>query len=105
VFPEFVIAAVTSSVLGWGALTWRKSEQAKEAAEIALHKIDQIELKVAEEYLSKKDFDQSMDRMLDGLKEIKQDMKYLTERMNYHIDEQGGEIKALRERVRHRRWL
>ena len=49
VFPEFVIAAVTSSVLGWGMLTWKKAEQAKDVADSAFHKADKVELKMAED--------------------------------------------------------
>ena len=96
---------MTSSVLGWGALTWRKSEQAKEAAEQALHKIERVELKVAEDYLSKKEFEGNMDRLFDNLKEMKADMKYITERVDYHIDDQAGEVKALKEQLEKRRWF
>ena len=104
-FPEFIIAAVTSSVLGWGALTWRKSEQAKDVAEQALHKIERVELKMAEDYLSKKEFEASMDRLFDNLKEIKADMKYITERVDYHVEEQAGEVRELKRQLEKRRWL
>lgn len=100
-FPEFVIAAVTSSVLGWGAMTWRKSEQAKEVAEQALHKIDSVELKVAEEYITKRDFEQTMGRLFDSISEMKADVKHLSERMDFHVNDQAAEIRKLRER----RWF
>ena len=103
-FPEFIIAAVTSSVLGWGAMTWRKSEQAKEVAEQALHRIDSVELKVAEDYITKRDFQQSMDRLFGSLAEIKSDVKYLSERMDYHVNDQAAEMRKLREKVE-RRWF
>ena len=99
VFPEFVIAAVTSSVLGWGAMTWKKSEQAKDVAERAMHKIDAIELKVAEDYITKRDFQQSMDRLFDSLSEMKADVKYLSERVDYHVKDQAGEVRELREQL------
>ena len=99
VFPEFVIAAVTSSVLGWGAMTWKKSEQAKDVAEKAMHKIDAIELKVAEDYITKRDFQQSMDRLFDTLSEMKADVKYLSERVDYHVNDQAGEVRDLKEQL------
>jgi hypothetical protein len=105
VLPEFILAAMASSVLGWGALTWRKSEQAKEAAEQALHKIERVELKVAEDYLSKKEFEGNMDRLFEDLKEMKADMKYISQRVDFHIEDQALTVKQLREQLSKRRWL
>lgn len=103
-FPEFITAAVLSSVLGWGAMTWKKSEQAKEVAELALHKIDSVELKVAEDYITKRDFEQTMDRLFENISEMKNDVKYLSERMDYHVNDQAVELRKLREE-RRRRWF
>lgn len=105
VFPEFVIAAVTSSVLGWGAMTWRKSEQAKDVAERALHKVDAVELKVAEDYISKRDFQQSIDRLFDSISEMKADIKYVSERVDFHVSDQAGEVAELRKKLSKRRGL
>ena len=102
--PEFLIAAITSTVLGWGAMTWKKSEQAKEVAEKALHKIDSVELKVAEGYITKRDFEQSMDRLFDSISEMKGDVKYLSEKMDFHVNDQATEIAKLREQLG-RRWF
>lgn len=102
--PEFLIAAITSTVLGWGALTWKKSEQAKEVAEKALHKIDSVELKVAEGYITKRDLEQTMDRLFDSISEMKGDVKYLSERMDFHVNDQAAELSKLREQLK-RRWF
>lgn len=107
-FPEFIIAAVTSSVLGWGAMTWKKAETAKEAANTALHKVDAIELKVAEEYLSKDDFQDSMNRLFESIAEIKSDLKYVSSRVDFHVRDQAGEVQELREQLlkaKRRHWL
>ena len=71
VLPEFVIAAVCRSVLGWGAFTFERSKVAKAVAEMALQKIDSVELKVAEDCNTKHDFEGAINRLLDSMSEIK----------------------------------
>jgi hypothetical protein len=103
VLPEFVIAAVCSSVLGWGAFTFKRTEEARAVAETALQKIDSVELKVAEDYITKHDFEGAMNRLFDSMSEIKKDVKYLSERMDFHVNDQAVELRRLREQ-QDRRW-
>jgi len=86
-------------MLGWGGFTWRKAEAALERAERAADKTDQLELKMAEHYLTKKDFELHMDRLFSVLHEMKDGMGYLTERVDYHVSEQASESKELRDEI------
>lgn len=89
-------------------MTWTKSEQAKEVAEKSLHKIDAIELKVAEEYITKSDFNQAMDRLFESVSEMRKDLKYVSERVDFHVAEQAGEVKELKkqlDKAKRRHWL
>ena len=52
-----------TTVMSWGTFTWRRSEQAIDIAKQAFHKTDQLELKLAEKYLTKDDFELQMARL------------------------------------------
>jgi len=58
-----------------------------------------VELKMAEEYLTKKDFELYMDRLFDTLAEMKGAVKYVSDRVDYHVAEQARETKNLREKL------
>jgi|TARA_R100000030_G_scaffold71985_1_gene55468 uncharacterized coiled-coil protein SlyX len=101
--PEILFAAVASIVTGWGAFTYKKAETARTVADRALHRIDKIELKMAEQYITKQDFETSMDRLFDTLDKMNQDMKYITERVDYHVNQQAQESKELRRQLQTKR--
>ena len=94
-----------TAVLGWGGFTWRRAEDAITRAIKAGDRVDRLEVKIAENYLTKVEFQAYMDRLFETLGEMKGGMQYLTERVDYHVTEQAGESKALKaeiERLRDR---
>tara|TARA_Y100001972_G_C7567421_1_gene284861 strand:+ start:386 stop:700 length:315 start_codon:yes stop_codon:yes gene_type:complete len=98
--PEHILPLLMAAMLGWGGFTWRKSEEALTRSREASDKIDQVELKMAEQYLTKQDFENSMGRLFDVLGEMKNNIRYLTERVDYHVIEQTNETKELRRRLK-----
>ena len=99
-----------TAVLGWGGFTWRRAEDAIARAikagdrvdrlEIKMtESVDRLEVKMAEKYLTKQEFQAYMDRLFETLGEMKGGMRYLTERVDYHVTEQAGESKALKAEI------
>jgi hypothetical protein len=93
---EQVFGAIVAMMLSWGGFTWKRSEEALTQSRQATDKIDSLELKMAEHYLSKKEFESYMNRLFGTLGEMKDGMHYLTERVDYHVSEQASEAKNLR---------
>ena len=94
-----------TAALGWGGFTWRKAEDAISHAIKAADRVDRLEVKIAENYLTKVEFQAYMDRLFETLGEMKGGMQYLIERVDYHVTEQAGESKELKaeiERLRDR---
>tara|TARA_B100001094_G_scaffold313431_1_gene351220 strand:+ start:584 stop:871 length:288 start_codon:yes stop_codon:yes gene_type:complete len=89
-----------AAMIGWGGFTWKRAEEALTQARAAADKVDQVELKMAEEYLTKREFEMSMDRLFRTLGEMNTDMKYISARVDYHIQEQVVESDELRKRLR-----
>ena len=93
-----------TATLGWGSFTWRRSEDAISRAMKASDRVDRLEVKIAENYLTKDEFQAGLDRLFVTLGEMKGGMQYLTERVDYHVTEQAGESKMLKseiDRLRH----
>ena len=90
-------------MIGWGGFTWKRSEEALAQARAAADKVDNVELKMAEKYLTKQEFETYMDRLFGTLGEMKDGMKYITERVDYHVMEQAIESKELRRRLNEKR--
>lgn len=88
-----------TAALGWGGFTWRKSEDALVRAIQTSDRVDKLEVKIAENYLTKQEFQVYMDRLFGTLGEMKGGMQYLTERVDYHITEQSGESKRLKAEI------
>ena len=61
-------------------------------ARSAIDKTDKLELKVAENYLTKKEFEMSMDRLFKTLARFE-------EKLDYHVYEQDQTIKKMRHRI------
>ena len=102
--PEYLIGIMITAVLGWGGFTWRKAEDAIANSIKASDRVDRLEVKMAENYLTKDEFQAGMDRLFVTLGEMKGGMQYLTERGDFHVTEQAGESKHLKseiERLRH----
>ena len=90
-------------MIGWGGFTWKRSEEALTHARAAADKVDHVELKMAEKYLTKQEFETYMDRLFGTLGEMKDGMKYITERVDYHVMEQAIESKELRRKLNEKR--
>lgn len=97
--PEYILSAAIAAMIGWGGFTWKRAEEALSQARTAADRVDQVELKVAEKYLTKQEFESYMDRLFGTLAEMKNGMKYITERVDYHVMEQALESKELRRKL------
>jgi hypothetical protein len=90
--PEYILATVITIVLGWGGFTWRRAEQALDAAVKACDATDKLELKLAEKYLTKDEFEYQMERLFKTLDRFE-------EKLDYHVYNQAQDIQALRKRL------
>ena len=89
--PEYLLGIMITAILGWGGFTWRRAEDAIVAAIKADDRVDRLEVKIAENYLTKQEFQGYMDRLFEP--EL---CRYLTERVDYHVNEQANEARSLR---------
>jgi len=81
-----------AALLGWGGFTWRRAEDALFAARAAADQVDRVELKMAEKYLTKQEFELSMERLFGILDRFE-------EKLDYHVYEQERNIKNLKNRL------
>lgn len=91
--PEYVISAMIAALLGWGGFTWRRAETAIAAAREASDATDRLELKLAEHYLTKAEFELNMERLFKTLGRFE-------EKLDFHVYHQAEDIKKLRARLR-----
>ena len=89
---EPLLGIIISTVLGWGAFTWRRSEHAVSLAQRAAAQSDRLELKVAELYLTKKDFELAMERLFSTLHRFE-------EKLDFHVYEQERHLQSMRNRL------
>lgn len=90
--PEPLLAALVAVMLGWGGFTWRRAETAHEAAAKASDNVDKLELKLAENYLTKVDFENQMERLFKILSRLE-------EKLDYHVYSQTQDMRTLRNRL------
>ena len=81
-----------AALLGWGGFTWKRAEDALFAARAAADQVDRVELKMAEKYLTKQEFELSMERLFGSLDRFE-------EKLDYHVYEQDRNIKNLKNRL------
>lgn len=91
--PEAVLATMAAALLGWGGFTWKKAEDAMLAARAAADQTEKLELKVAETYLTKHDFELSMERLFKTLARFE-------DKLDYHVYQQDERIQDLKDRLR-----
>lgn len=65
--PIEFFAIMATAMLGWGGFTWSRAEKALDAAERSSDRTDKLELKLAEKYLTKEEFDMQMERLFSTL--------------------------------------
>ena len=87
-----LLGLIIPTVLGWGAFTWRRSEYAVSLAQRAAAQSDRLELKVAELYLTKKDFELAMERLFSTLHRFE-------EKLDFHVYEQERHLQSMRNRL------
>ncbi len=97
--PEYAFGIMLTALLGWGSFTWRRAEDALTRAIAAGDRVDRLEVKMAENYLTKVEFQNYTDRLFDTLGEMKTGQQYLVKRIDYHVLEQAGESKQLRSKL------
>lgn len=84
---------MAAALMGWGGFTWKKAEEALTQARQTSDQIDKLELKVAEHYLTKADFELSMNRLFKTLARFE-------EKLDYHVYNQEERIAELRGRLK-----
>lgn len=89
--PEYIVAAMVTAALGWGGFTWRRAEQAIDIARAAADATDKLELKLAEKYLSKEEFEITMDRLFKTLGRLE-------EKLDFHVFNQAQNAVNLRHK-------
>lgn len=92
VMPEPLFAAIVAFVIGWGGFTWRRAEAAMEAADKVSNSVDKLELKLAEKYLTKDEFEHQMERLFKVLGRLE-------EKLDFHVYNQTQDLKTLRYRL------
>ena len=80
--PEYLLAAMATAVLGWGGFTWKRADEALRVAQRATDMTDKLELKLAEKYLTKDDFNGQMERLFKTLARLEQKLDYTL----HHVD-------------------
>jgi hypothetical protein len=92
--PEVLFAIGIPMVVGWMGFTWRRAENAHTALRAFSDKVDKVELKMAEEYLTKKDFEMSMDRLFKGFDRLEK-------KIDFHVYDQSLNIRELQAKIKH----
>jgi hypothetical protein len=82
--PEYLVATITAALLSWGGFTWKKAEAALKTAQEAESQVDRVELKMAENYLTRKEFDLSMDRIFSTLERLEK-------KLDFHLSDRTRE--------------
>jgi len=91
--PEYVLATMAAALLGWGTFTWKRAEDALLVARTASGQTEKLELKVAETYLTKREFELSMERLFSTLSRFE-------DKLDYHVYQQDERINDLKDRLR-----
>jgi hypothetical protein len=91
--PEYVLATMAAALLGWGTFAWKRAEDALLAARTASGQTEKLELKVAETYLTKREFELSMERLFSTLSRFE-------DKLDYHVYQQDERINDLKDRLR-----
>ena len=73
--------------------TWKRTDNALTSVERVADKVDKVELKMAEQYLTKKDFELSMERLFKGFERLEK-------KIDFHVYDQATNIRELRQRLR-----
>lgn len=68
--PIEFFAIMATAMLGWGGFTWSRAEKALDAAERSSDRTDKLELKLAEKYLTKEEFELQMERLFKTLERL-----------------------------------
>lgn len=91
--PEQLLVIMISATLAWGGFTWRRSEHAVDMASKAQDRADRVELKLAEKYLTKDEFETQMERLFATLNRFEQ-------KLDFHVYTQTQDISKLRAKLR-----
>jgi hypothetical protein len=95
---EFVIGLVGTVVLGWGTFTWQRSERAIELAKAAQDSTGKLELKLAEQYLTKGEFEAQMERLFSTLNRFEEKLDNYAFSQAQTISNLQGKVQTLDRR-------
>lgn len=90
--PEALFNLLLPLALGWFGFSWRRTEQAISNVQRVADKVDQVELKMAEQYLTKRDFEIGIERLFAGFERLEQ-------KVDFHVYNQGQRIRELKSRI------
>ncbi|QNJ26006.1 hypothetical protein SynSYN20_01679 [Synechococcus sp. SYN20] len=92
-FPEALAGVLIPLVLGWMGFTWKRTDRALDSVERVSDKIDKVELKMAENFVTKADFHLSIERMMKGIDRLDKKTDLL-------VFDQSTTIRELKSRLR-----
>jgi hypothetical protein len=120
--PEYVFGFVATALLGWGGFVWRRAEDALIAARENAEAVDKLEVKLAEQYVTKEEFRYAIDNVLSEFTRTRAEISHgfdvmrnyhkesyesmskflhrLEDKVDYHISEQTQESKELRNKLK-----
>lgn len=100
---ESFLPVILATFLGWGGFTWRRSEQAYQAAGKAADMVDKLEIKLAERYVTKIELKDNLQTITDELARMREDMnKYFElarEQNRETLDQIKRAINRLEDKV------
>lgn len=95
--PEYILAGLISVVMGWGTFTWKKAESAFEASRRAEDKTDKLELKIAENYLTRDEFEHQMERLFKTLERLEEKLDYTLYEKNKNLNDLKLKLEAYKK--------
>lgn len=72
--PESLLIMISTALLGWGTFTWRRAEDALHVARRSIDATDRLEVKVAENYVTKEDLKDSIETIMHEFTRTREDI-------------------------------
>lgn len=113
---------MATALLGWGGFVWRRAEDALIAVRENADAVDKLEVKLAEQYVTKDEFRYAIDNVLSEFTRTRSEISHgfdvmrqqhkescesmgkslhrLEDKVDYHVNEQALESKELRNKLK-----
>jgi hypothetical protein len=120
--PEYILGFVATALLGWGGFVWRRAEDALVAVRENADAVDKLEVKLAEQYVTKDEFRYAMDNVLNEFTRTRSEINHgfdvmrdyhkescegmgkalhrLEDKVDFHVNEQAQESRQLRKKLK-----